>query len=135
MHLSYVSENSECQNNGFCRNKVCICASGWTGATCKIDIDECSLGTCMNSYSCQNTMGGYICNCTQGFNGKNCDQDINECETMPCHNGSTCLNTYGGYTCLCAPFFKGSFCNETDYCNQNVSKLLILNIDNSNFIS
>ena len=80
-------------------------------------------------------MGGYICNCTQGFNGKNCDQDINECETVPCQNGSTCLNTYGGYTCLCPPFFKGPFCNETDYCNQNVSKVFTVKLINQTILA
>ena len=124
--VCFYLENSECQNNGLCRDHQCICASGWTGATCTVDIDECSLGNCVNSQSCQNTNGSYTCSCKEGFSGKNCDQDVDECQRFPCHNGSTCLNTYGGYLCLCSPYWKGTFCNETDYCNQDVCNLTVL---------
>ena len=105
---------------------MCICASGWTGPTCSIDIDECALGACVHSFGCVNTEGSYICNCTSGFTGQTCDKDVDECDKSPCHNGSTCLNTYGSYKCLCTTYWKGANCNESDFCGQNVSFIILI---------
>ena len=62
----FTSDSNPCQNNGICQDGVCICPNGWTGVTCTVDMDECEIGTCVNSDGCQNTPGNYKCNCTKG---------------------------------------------------------------------
>lgn len=66
-----------CQNKGTCasqyeeNNYVCLCAKGYKGKHCEIDIDECSQGshTCdVNAY-CNNTVGSYRCTCKPHYYG------------------------------------------------------------------
>ena len=36
------------------------------------DVNECSIGTCLNDATCENTQGSYVCNCTEGWTDRNC---------------------------------------------------------------
>ena len=55
-----------CQPN----NGTCICKTGWQGANCSDDVDECS-GVdryhCPGNSSCENTDGSFRCICDTGF--------------------------------------------------------------------
>ena len=49
---------------------VCTCNSGWTGTSCDIDINECTVhsGICTGSNEeCENIDGSHKCNCVAGF--------------------------------------------------------------------
>ena len=47
----------------------CVCEMGWTGETCKVDVDECKSSPCIGDHqTCLNTPGSYRCECTPGFN-------------------------------------------------------------------
>ncbi|XP_048729126.1 neurogenic locus notch homolog protein 3-like [Ostrea edulis] len=106
-----------CQNGGSCVEKYggykCLCATGFTGVNCEIDINECLTSPCFNG-TCLNNPGSFTCDCYPGFKAKLCDQDINECNypTMPCKNGATCNNNIGSFTCTCAPGWSGSVCDQ-----------------------
>ena len=52
-------------------NYQCICADGWEGAHCEININECLLNPCRNG-TCADTYGSYECDCVPGVCGKNC---------------------------------------------------------------
>ena len=83
-----------CQNGGICTPNAltlftCNCTgSGYTGATCNKDVNECETEKpCHPNATCINYRGTYQCNCQPGFNGKNCYQNIDDCKHNPCQNG------------------------------------------------
>lgn len=45
--------------------------TGYEGAACNIDINECARGTaeCSSNAACVNTAGSYLCSCYQGYKG------------------------------------------------------------------
>ena len=114
---------------------VCACETGFTGANCEIDTDECDTAPCKNGAVCTETLDGstltpgvYHCECATGYGGKNCDVDIDECEfndANTCLNGGTCTQTTDGTTpalgvfhCDCLPGYTGDRCElDLDECN------------------
>ena len=56
--------NSECT--------VCMCPTGYTGADCSMDIDDCAFNPCRNGGTCTVTDGGFMCECPRGRTGDNC---------------------------------------------------------------
>lgn len=104
--------NQTCVNGGQCiAPNVCGCRRGYTGNSCEIDIDECSLGlhTCYPNARCVNMPGWYFCECKQGFqsrfrnnSGILCE-DIDECELHihTCHPTAICVNEKGSFSCKC----------------------------------
>ena len=90
----YYCRSDSCGTNGNCEEKSggfkCICKKGWTGDTCKEDVDECANGnvteaitknlwddnyfchyeaTCVNTIMNATTKRGYYCKCINGFEG------------------------------------------------------------------
>ena len=113
--LDECKTGSPCKHGGTCTNTIgnyqCDCTNGWTGQSCQIDIDECSLGVCINSVNCTNTPGNYSCSCLPGFTGLDCSIDQDECTlSQPCKYNGTCFNTYGDYFCECSSEFSGRNC-------------------------
>ncbi|XP_052721310.1 uncharacterized protein LOC128192563 [Crassostrea angulata] len=99
----------------------CQCKTGWAGAKCDADIDECVSGIpCSGANQvCQNNPGSYRCICETGYNETSPDTctDIDECLKRPCDQD--CTNTDGGYKCSCNSGFKlvsQSKCEDIDEC-------------------
>lgn len=118
-----------CVNGGYCKDGddeyTCICATGFTGETCALDIDECGLvdegdekAVCDANGICLNKVGEYECSCSPGWKGEGYraaavvakpawiadadltdDEysctDIDDCATAPCKNGGVCINSVG----------------------------------------
>uniref|UniRef100_A0A8C4EBL8 Neurogenic locus notch homolog protein 1 n=1 Tax=Dicentrarchus labrax TaxID=13489 RepID=A0A8C4EBL8_DICLA len=104
-------KGSNCDTNPVTGNHFCTCPSGYVGASCDWDINECSLGQCIN------TKGSFHCKCQSGYIGPRCELDINECMSNPCLNEATCLDQIGKFQCICMPGYKGEFCEiDTDEC-------------------
>ena len=49
---------------------------GFTGNTCKIDINDCDPNPCLNGGLCQDMIGKYECICDDRFSGKECQGKI-----------------------------------------------------------
>ena len=86
------------------------CVQGWTGVSCDIDDDECSVANGGCQHTCTNSMGSYACQCLPGYQAlddlSTACLDINECagqngneENGGCE--SECFNTGGSYFCRC----------------------------------
>jgi hypothetical protein len=112
-----------CQHGGSCTDGddsySCDCTgTGYTGAACETDIDECALGThqCDSLVACTNTPGSYSCGaCPAGYegDGQTCT-DIDGCATDPCVNG-TCQDVPApgtGATCTCTAGWEGALCDQ-----------------------
>ncbi len=112
--------------NGLCKmlgqTAHCQCHAGWTGDTCKEDVDECLISSHNCQHECINTSGGYKCECNEGYLltvAGQC-QDIDECSISKhgCHQ--ICRNYPGEYRCECYPGFSlhsdGYTCSEIDTC-------------------
>ena len=67
-----------CQNGGVCYDNVgqnvCLCAPGFDGTTCEINIDECLASPCLHNGVCTDAVDDYICDCSDTFyEGKSCE--------------------------------------------------------------
>ena len=65
-----------CASTGTCIDEVndylCVCASGYTGATCADDIDDCNPDPCVHG-SCTDTgADSFSCDCDTGYEGDTC---------------------------------------------------------------
>uniref|UniRef100_A0A673ALI5 Growth arrest-specific 6 n=1 Tax=Sphaeramia orbicularis TaxID=375764 RepID=A0A673ALI5_9TELE len=93
---------------------LCHCFTGWTGARCEKDVDECSKRNGGCDHECNNTMGSYRCSCHQGYMlvGRHLCDDVDECEDPNVCGTAQCVNNEGSYDCLC----------EVGYVYDNVTK-------------
>ena len=41
----------------------CVCISGWTGANCQTNIDDCVSNPCMNGGTCMVSKHSNLCEC------------------------------------------------------------------------
>ncbi|XP_053386930.1 uncharacterized protein LOC123542087 [Mercenaria mercenaria] len=108
-------------------NGKCVCVSGWSGATCNVDVNECDDGmVCPNNSVCNNTNGSYNCKCLKGYY-KTGNRECEECtgwtfgdncmSTCICikTNTETCDAKTG--TCVCEEGWNGTICeNDINEC-------------------
>jgi len=108
-----------CSGHGTCDDGPtgtgCMCDSGWIGADCGTDIDECAVGTICNlNATCVNTPGSFHCDCNPGFSG-----DGVYCTPAPsgaCCDGSTCSTTTFDLCPGGATFLYGAACEGVAAC-------------------
>ncbi|XP_060810667.1 protein crumbs [Amyelois transitella] len=106
---------ADCARGGRCRDVRshygCVCAPGYSGDYCEIDIDECASNECQNGATCQDGVASYTCLCPEGFDGELCEHDIDECASSPCLHGGSCADRAGGFSCACAADWGGATCD------------------------
>jgi hypothetical protein len=113
----------ECQH-GTCdlaaQPPVCKCESGWSGAACDQNIDDCNPNPCQNGGTCADLVADYRCSCPNGYTGKNCETVVQACADSPCVHG-TCQDTGPGtFSCTCEPGWEGTLCDQNiDDCDPN----------------
>ena len=111
--------DQSCKNGGICQiidplKYKCICdGTGFEGANCEIDINECEDNTdeCKNGL-CKNLPGSYECDCYSGYTGNICETDIDDCNSNSCLNGGSCIDGNVTFICLCNDFFTGLYCES-----------------------
>uniref|UniRef100_A0A1A8M180 Growth arrest-specific 6 n=1 Tax=Nothobranchius pienaari TaxID=704102 RepID=A0A1A8M180_9TELE len=117
---------------------LCHCFTGWTGASCENDVDECiekGNGGC--DQECNNTIGSYRCSCHQGYMlvGRHMCYDVDECEDVSVCGTARCENYVGSYDCLCDigyAYDNGSkSCVDVDECESGVCEGECLNTPGS----
>nr|XP_039274779.1 fibrillin-2-like isoform X2 [Styela clava] len=117
-----------CTGHGDCRGgSQCMCDSGWKGASCAYDINECTSSTDGCAGTCTNSAGSFTCSCpngkTLGSDGKSCN-DVNECEKNTDGCAHVCHNNDGSFTCSCNAGFKlgsdGKQCVDVDECQDDL---------------
>ena len=89
---------------------VCVCAHGFEGIECEVNINECESAPCQNDGTCQDLVNGYECSCASGWEGTHCEVEIDECASFPCQNGGLCTDEIDGYTCTCTSEYGGINC-------------------------
>ncbi|GFX94272.1 sushi, von Willebrand factor type A, EGF and pentraxin domain-containing protein 1 [Trichonephila clavipes] len=105
-----------CLNGGTCiepegsNHSYCVCAEGFTGIDCSVDVDDCENVTCLNNGRCVDEIASFKCLCQEGFAGSLCETEIDECASHQCFSGSTCQDLVGRYQCICTPGWSGTFC-------------------------
>ncbi|CAL8288019.1 unnamed protein product [Merluccius merluccius] len=102
----------DCGNGGSCVSKmdavagsgeyVCVCADGFTGDRCEVDVDDCKPNPCRLG-RCIDGRNTFSCVCPPGMTGNTCREDVDECVSMPCSSGVSCQNTPGSFTCAACP--------------------------------
>uniref|UniRef100_A0A671XF34 Cubilin n=1 Tax=Sparus aurata TaxID=8175 RepID=A0A671XF34_SPAAU len=76
-----------CETNNPCVNGqctvtpgyICNCNSGWEGANCDQNINECSSNPCQNGGTCTDGINGFTCVCTAQWTGPFCQTPQQVC--------------------------------------------------------
>jgi hypothetical protein len=118
--------SSPCSHGGVCSEPTagtfaCDCSgTGYGGATCATDLDECLTNPCAHG-TCVNMPGTFTCDCDgTGYGGATCATDVDECQAGVCKNGAACTNTTGGFTCACTAGWDGATCEvDIDECQNS----------------
>uniref|UniRef100_A0A667X2Z5 Delta-like protein n=1 Tax=Myripristis murdjan TaxID=586833 RepID=A0A667X2Z5_9TELE len=125
-YLNYCTHHKPCLNGATCTNTgqgsyTCSCLPGYAGASCEIQVNECSGNPCRNGGSCTDHDNTYKCTCPPGFYGNNCELSANTCADGPCFNDGRCVdNPEGGYFCQCPMGYAGFNCEKKiDHCSSN----------------
>lgn len=76
-----------CQNGSTCRleagEAICDCPSGFYGALCEGNINDCPADACDNGGTCVDGVGSFTCACPDGFAGARCEIDLDLRLTVP----------------------------------------------------
>ncbi|THD28221.1 Neurogenic locus notch protein 3 [Fasciola hepatica] len=110
-----------CENGGQCFRGRCLCRSGFQGARCELDQDECSLPTAAHgcTFQCVNTHGSYECVCPPHYrrldDKRTCVRTPEEITcNPPCQNGGVCRENG---RCECLRGYQGADCSvDVDEC-------------------
>uniref|UniRef100_A0A7N8Y9V0 Growth arrest-specific 6 n=1 Tax=Mastacembelus armatus TaxID=205130 RepID=A0A7N8Y9V0_9TELE len=116
---------------------LCHCFTGWAGARCEKDVDECRKRNGGCDHECNNTMGSYRCSCHQGYMlvGRHMCSDVDECEDPGVCGTAQCENKEGSYDCLCDIGYvydnETTSCVDVDECETGVCAEECLNTPGS----
>ena len=72
-----AGDGTKCQNGGRCLDGVnkfdCDCSgTGFFGAQCTVDENNCINHNCQNGATCADTVNAFTCRCRSGFEGDRC---------------------------------------------------------------
>uniref|UniRef100_A0A8C5XFT9 Protein jagged-2 n=1 Tax=Microcebus murinus TaxID=30608 RepID=A0A8C5XFT9_MICMU len=128
-----VSPSGVCGPHGRCisqpgGNFSCVCDSGFTGAYCHENIDDCLGQPCRNGGTCIDEVDAFRCFCPSGWEGELCDTSEwaglwpggshlarslaaeFQCDAYTCSNGGTCYDSGDAFRCACPPGWEGGTC-------------------------
>ena len=102
-----------------------VCATGYTGESCDVNIDDCQAMAinCSGRGECFDGINNFTCECNTGYTGKHCEVEIDKCGGLNtiCSGNGQCVNDGNSYRCVCDPNFTGETCSD-----KNINKKAIL---------
>lgn len=115
-----------CLSAGRCVDQLdgfrCVCALGYTGSRCDVDIDDCRKlrEPCLNGGSCLDGLDAFSCRCPLAYGGSLCQFRIAAADRCP--RGSDCSNQVAKAVstsksvvdCRSSPCFNGATCVDVD---------------------
>ncbi|XP_041372894.1 uncharacterized protein LOC121386162 [Gigantopelta aegis] len=113
-----LCRSSPCLNGGQCvfvnNNYQCSCPTGYDGARCEHDVDNCTPNPCLNDAFCTDLFNDFRCDCDQNrlhTGAKTCD-DYDQCTPYPCDYAHTksCVDKFLDYYCNCNDGYHGKNC-------------------------
>ncbi|XP_074482796.1 nephronectin [Sebastes fasciatus] len=114
-----------CANGKCVGPDKCLCSTGYKGAHCDEDVNECGFLERPCSQRCMNTHGSYRCYCEPGYtlgaDGYTCTREA-ACFSLRCQFG--CQMARGGaMRCLCPPGLHlaadNKTCEDVDECRRD----------------
>lgn len=118
--VDFCSSNP-CRNGAVCTDGVsqysCLCAHGYTGQNCDMNVNDCSSGPCLNAGICTDGLPDATCSCSSPWTGKFCQVHSDDCLTSTCVNGATCIDGDSSHSCSCPAGYTGSFCETSVACS------------------
>jgi len=106
-----------CANGGQCVSNACVCATGFSGATCETNDDDCVGDPCAPG-TCIDGVAGYTCTCPDGAfdDGATCAA----CTPITnCVSGLTCTTAADSICAVCDTGYAVPDCANTDDCDPN----------------
>ncbi|XP_075387077.1 protein jagged-2 isoform X2 [Tenrec ecaudatus] len=96
-------------------NFSCVCDSGFTGAYCHENIDDCLDQPCHNGGTCIDEVDAFRCFCPSGWEGEFCDINLDDCSPDPCHSRGRCFDLVNDFHCACDGGWKGKTCHSREF--------------------
>ena len=87
------------------------CISGFTGAMCDENIDDCQGRNCSGNGHCIDGINTFMCDCNPGFTGEMCGE-TDDCQEKTCSGNGQCIDGFNSFTCNCNPGFTGIKCED-----------------------